>query len=237
MTVLILSYFGIITTLTPWHPVNLIISLLWMVGITSAINSLDNTDGVAAGTSGITALAIFAIAWESKQVWLSFSSMALAGACIGFLRFNFNPAKCFLGDNGSLLLGFLLSSILIMGNWDTDPIKASLIPILLLSTPIADITIVTLLRYRSGYVKSLYEAITYCGRDHLAHRLLAAGYSVRQTALLFYLFATLAAFLGYHIWDKSLIYSMEVVTGFLILTWLLSRYLENQPVDVLPNPD
>jgi UDP-GlcNAc:undecaprenyl-phosphate/decaprenyl-phosphate GlcNAc-1-phosphate transferase len=181
-------------TLLPWDWANILFSLIWIVGMMSAINSLDNMDGLAAGITAIACLFMFFIAWEHWQRWLSFMSIALCAGCLTFLKYNFFQPKAgiFLGDNGSYFVGFALASMAMMGAW-TNPretfglderiMKAILVPPLLLGVPIFDIIVATVLRLVNGEVKTLKEAIVYCGQDHTSHRLVALGLNRRQAVL------------------------------------------------------
>ncbi len=193
--------------------VNTLLTLLWIAGVTSAMNSLDNMDGAAGGVTAIAALATFLIAWENHtahpeatnywrhvQRWVSFASIALAGAMFGFLRYNFlPPARTYLGNNGAFLVGFLLAAVTILGAWSqADPVRSILIPCTILVVPLFDITLSTILRVKSGAVKGIGEAITYCGRDHITHRLAALGLGKRGAVLFLYLFGTAAGAIAYY---------------------------------------
>ncbi len=163
---------------------DVVLTLLWIVGVISATNSLDNTDGVVGGVSAIAGIFIFAIAWGSNafdaQPWLSYLAVALVGSSLGFLRYNFPPARVYLGDNGSFLIGYLLATILVFGQYSTDPVVAILIPCLILVVPLFDITLATVLRIRDGEVRTWRDAVHYCGNDHLAHLLQGLGLTKRQ---------------------------------------------------------
>ncbi|MEE8143668.1 MAG: MraY family glycosyltransferase, partial [Planctomycetota bacterium] len=169
---------------------NIIITLFWIVGITSATNSLDNCDGVASGVTAIASFFIFVIAWGSStddaQPWLSYLAIGMAGSCLGFLRYNFPPARIYLGDNGSFFLGYMLASMLVFAHYSENPLKAILVPCLVLAVPIFDITLSTLLRIRDGDVRSWKEAVLYCGRDHMAHLLMRVGFSKKRTVAVIY---------------------------------------------------
>lgn len=182
-------------TLFPWDPLNVVFSLIWIVGMMSAINSLDNMDGLASGVTAIACFFMFLISWEHWDRWQSFMSVALCAGCLTFLKYNFFQPKAaiFLGDNGSYFIGFALASLAMMGAWtnprvdisETERIsKALLVPPLLLGVPIFDIITATALRLVNGEVKTLKEAIVYCGRDHTSHRLVALGFNQRQAVLI-----------------------------------------------------
>lgn len=208
---LLLWFFDVQLTIFPkslWF-LNLILTVIWLAGVTSAMNSLDNMDGVATGTTGITALFLALISWDYYNYGLSgnwqhlhkltcYGAIAILGASIGFLRYNFTPAKIFLGNNGSFLTGFLLASLTILGAWSSgSALRALVIPCALLSVPLFDITFSTISRMRHGVVKNVKDAIVYCGRDHISHRLLAMGFSKKSAILVLYLFSALAGAFSY----------------------------------------
>ncbi len=197
-----LSRFGVQIQLTGIPGADLALTLLWIAGISSAMNSLDNMDGAAAGTAAVAAFWTFYVAWYSEpwgQVRVSYVAIALVGACLGFLRYNFlaKPARIFLGDNGSLLLGFLLGALTVHAGWAReDRMKAFLVPCAILVVPLYDITLSTILRIRRGVVRGPIEAIVYCGRDHLSHRLVALGCSRREAVLLLHLMGMIGGAIG-----------------------------------------
>lgn len=193
---LLLSRFGVRINLTGLWVVDLCLTLFWIAGVSSAMNSLDNMDGAAGGTAAIAAFWTFYVAWYTApwgQPHVSFVAISLMGACIGFLRYNWSPARVFLGDNGSLLLGFLLAALTVQCGWSRgDRLKAIIVPCAILCVPLYDITLSTILRIRRGVVKNPIEAIVYCGRDHLSHRLVALGLSKREAVLVLYLFSMIS---------------------------------------------
>ncbi|MCS6800663.1 MAG: MraY family glycosyltransferase [Chloroflexota bacterium] len=174
---------------TPWQEVNLILTVLWVVGVTNAFNLLDNMDGLAASVAAIASGFFLVLAAGSGQFLVASLSAAVAGASLGFLRFNFlAPAKIFMGDAGSLLLGFLLAAIGIKLRFDNDPTVTLLIPILVLGVPIFDTALVTISRLRRGR-----NPLTAAGRDHLSHRLTMLGLTQREAVMVI---AMLSGILG-----------------------------------------
>jgi UDP-GlcNAc:undecaprenyl-phosphate GlcNAc-1-phosphate transferase len=159
------------------------ITLIWIVGITNAINLIDGLDGLAAGVSTIASVTLFAVALCTPQSGLTIKllTLILAGSTLGFLPFNFNPAKIFMGDTGSLFLGFVLSSVSIMGVMKTPATLAILVPIFAIGLPIFDTLVAMLRRFLSG--KSMMEA----DKGHLHHRLLDIGLSQKQAVLTMYI--------------------------------------------------
>jgi UDP-GlcNAc:undecaprenyl-phosphate GlcNAc-1-phosphate transferase len=159
------------------------LTFIWVIGITNAVNLLDNMDGLATGISGIVALITATLASLNGNAYLAVSGFAIAGACIGFLVFNFKPAKIFMGDSGSLFLGFSLAyqSIAVqykMGS--SSAVWVLFIPISLMAIPIMDTTLVTIKRLLAG------RRIDQGGRDHTSHRLVALGLSEKQAVLTLY---------------------------------------------------
>jgi UDP-GlcNAc:undecaprenyl-phosphate/decaprenyl-phosphate GlcNAc-1-phosphate transferase len=204
VTLGVYAFSDVTVRLTPWDFVNIILSLIWVVGMMSAINSLDNLDGLAAGITAIACLFIFSIAWVHWDRWLSFMAVALLAGCLTFLKYNFFQPKSgiFLGDNGSYFIGFVLACMAMMGAWTNPKIdyslqerlmKAVLVPPLLLGVPIFDIITATVLRLVNGEVKTVKEAIVYCGKDHTSHRLVALGFTRRQAVIVLW---TLGVALG-----------------------------------------
>ena len=162
------------------------ITLFWIVGICNAVNLLDNMDGLSGGVTAIACLFLGAIALSQGQVPIAIVCASLFGATLGFLWFNWHPATIFMGDAGSLLLGFILAVLGLMIGFPTDADRASwLIPLFVLTIPIFDTTLVTISRLRRGI------AIADGGKDHTSHRLVGLGLNVRQAVMRIYLAAFL----------------------------------------------
>jgi len=156
------------------------LTLLWIVGISNAINLIDGLDGLAAGVASVTGLTLFLIATYMGKFPTMFLTAILVGSILGFLRYNFNPAMIFMGDTGSLFLGFLLALISIQGSYQTSTAVAILIPIIALGVPIVDTLYAIFRRARRG-VNPLKG-----DREHIHHRLLRLGLSQRQAVILIY---------------------------------------------------
>jgi UDP-GlcNAc:undecaprenyl-phosphate GlcNAc-1-phosphate transferase len=159
------------------------ITFLWVIGITNAINLLDNMDGLSAGISTIVALIIGAISVIEGDSQTALLSFILAAATLGFLRYNFNPAKIFMGDCGSLFLGFVLSylALSVQKNLnDTSVYIIMILPLSLMVIPILDTSLVTIKRLISG--RKIYMG----GKDHTSHRLVAMGLTEKKAVLLLY---------------------------------------------------
>ncbi|MBO9308324.1 MAG: undecaprenyl/decaprenyl-phosphate alpha-N-acetylglucosaminyl 1-phosphate transferase [Chloroflexi bacterium] len=157
------------------------LTVFWYVGIINAVNFLDNMDGLAAGSSAIAAFFLFLLSALQGQTLVSSLSAALCGALIGFLIYNFNPASMFMGDMGSLPIGFLLAVLGLKLRFATQAPAASwMIPILVLGLPIFDTTLVVFTRLREG------RSPAQGGKDHCSHRLVAMGLHPRLAVLTLY---------------------------------------------------
>jgi UDP-N-acetylmuramyl pentapeptide phosphotransferase/UDP-N-acetylglucosamine-1-phosphate transferase len=161
---------------------SLLATVIWLVGITNAINWLDGLDGLAAGVSGIAAVGLLSVSYSLNQPAPGLLAAALAGSCLGFLRHNFNPARIFMGDGGSYFLGFALAAISIVGPAKGLTSVSLLLPLLILSLPLADMSAVIMGRVSEGH------SPFYPDRRHLHHRLLRVGFSHRRTVVLIYAF-------------------------------------------------
>jgi UDP-GlcNAc:undecaprenyl-phosphate/decaprenyl-phosphate GlcNAc-1-phosphate transferase len=156
------------------------ITVIWLVGMVNAINWIDGLDGLAAGVSGIAAVVMLVVSLFMRQPAAAIIAAALAGAALGFLRYNFNPAQIFMGDGGAYFMGFTLAAVGVIGLVKIPAFTAVLLPYLILAVPIVDMSAVILARLRRG--KSPFIA----DKSHLHHRLLQAGLSHRLTVLFIY---------------------------------------------------
>ncbi|MEB3197929.1 MAG: MraY family glycosyltransferase [Candidatus Sericytochromatia bacterium] len=156
------------------------LTVFWLVGITNTINLIDGLDGLAGGVSLIAASTTALIAFQTKQPALALLALALVGATIGFLRYNWNPAKIFMGDSGSLFLGFSLAAISVVGLLKVAATAALLVPILILGVPIFD-TAFAIVR-RAIQRRPIFSP----DRGHLHHRLLGLGFSQRRAVVIIY---------------------------------------------------
>jgi UDP-GlcNAc:undecaprenyl-phosphate GlcNAc-1-phosphate transferase len=179
------------------YALNAIFTMIWIVGITNSMNFLDGMDGLATGLAAIIALFLGIVAFQTYQPVLGWTAIAILGSCLGFLPYNFRfnkPAIIFLGDTGSIFLGFTLSSLAIIGNWSTfNPIVSFSAPVLIFWVLIFDMTYITVERILTGKIKSVRQWIDYVGKDHLHHRTHALLGDRRKAVLFIYL---LSATLG-----------------------------------------
>jgi len=160
--------------------ISFIVTLVWLVAITNMINLIDGLDGLAAGVSGIAALAIAYTALINGYYTAAFAMAILAGAALGFLPFNFHPAKIFMGDCGAMLLGFSIASVSIISPAKGATIVAIIAPVLVLGVPAFDIFFAMFRRRLRG--KSVFEA----DKGHLHHQLTRIGIGQRRSALMLY---------------------------------------------------
>lgn len=175
-------------------------TVLWIVFITNALNWLDGLDGLAAGVAGISAAGLAAMAAMSTGHFLfpaiAAAAAAICGACLGFLKYNFYPARMFMGDTGAMFLGFMLSCISVMGAFKFPTAGAIVLPMLLLGVPLFDSTTAIVKRIANG--KNPLEG----DRTHIHYRLLDSGLSVPQTALVIYAFSGLLCAAALWLWSR-----------------------------------
>jgi UDP-GlcNAc:undecaprenyl-phosphate/decaprenyl-phosphate GlcNAc-1-phosphate transferase len=179
----ILIFSGVQVQMFPAQWVNVLVTVVWVVGITNALNFLDNMDGLSAGLAAVAAGFFLLLAALSGQYLVGALAAALLGACIGFLFYNFNPASIFMGDSGSLFIGFVLAAIGIKLRFpDNVNIVTWMVPVLALGLPIMDTTLVVISRLRRGK-----NPLTTPGKDHISHRLARFAGSRREAVLMCYL--------------------------------------------------
>jgi UDP-GlcNAc:undecaprenyl-phosphate GlcNAc-1-phosphate transferase len=209
----ILVYSGVKIGVFNAEWLNVVVTIVWVVGITNALNFLDNMDGLSAGIAAIAAGFFLLIAALNNQYLVGALSAALLGACIGFLYYNFNPASIFMGDSGSLFIGFVLAALAIKLRFpfNTD-IVTWMVPVTVLALPIFDTTLVTVSRLRRGK-----NPLTTPGKDHISHRLARLTGSKREAVLLCYLLAGACGMVGIFITTASVLLGYAVGLAMLIL--------------------
>jgi len=159
---------------------SIIITLFWIVGITNTLNFIDGLDGLAAGISAIASITMLLVNLNLKQGNPVIFTALLAGACIGFLPFNFNPAKIFMGDTGAMFLGFVLSSVAVDAAVKSATVVALIVPMLALGLPIFDTAFAIVRRFMNG------KPIMQADRGHIHHRLIDNGLSQKQAVIFLY---------------------------------------------------
>jgi UDP-GlcNAc:undecaprenyl-phosphate GlcNAc-1-phosphate transferase len=194
------------------HPVlNLILTFLWVIGITNAINLLDNMDGLSGGIAMIASIFFFLLAVMNGQYLVASLTAALVGACVGFLYYNLNPANIFMGDTGSLFIGFILAmaGIKLRFPHNTDLITW-MIPVIILGLPIFDTVLVVISRIRRNL-----NPFATPGKDHVSHRLVAMGRTRLEAVLILYLVCSGLGVIGIFIMQANV--SEAYVTAGLLL--------------------
>ncbi len=218
----VLVMFGLKLPLTGFELIDIWITVFWVIGITNAINLLDNMDGLAAG---ISAIATFSLALNFASNGLTnelLLASALIGALVGFLVFNFNPASIFMGDCGSMFIGFFLSAIVLLnqvGGRSRGLVAIVAVPVLILFVPIFDTTFVTVLRKLWG------RKASQGGRDHTSHRLVALGLSERTAVILLYILALVAGTLSLLVGQIGTAKSFALIGTFIVALAIIGVYL------------
>ena len=184
-----------------------IITILWVVGITNAFNLLDNMDGLSTGVALIASMIFFIVSYQAGQSFVSIMLLALGGSLIGFLRYNFYPSTIFMGDSGSLFIGYMMSVLTIKGTYYTvksPTIMPAIMPVLILAIPIFDTLSVIYIRVRRR------QSIFTGDKNHFSHRLCSLGMTQKQAVLFIYLVALA-------IGSGALLLNSVSVTGSLII--------------------
>ncbi|HEV8588756.1 MAG TPA: MraY family glycosyltransferase, partial [Pyrinomonadaceae bacterium] len=209
----------------PWTrsaSINVVITIFWLIGITNAINLLDNMDGLATGIAAIASGFLTLNFVASGQPLEAVMMGVFAAALLGFLIYNSHPASIFMGDCGSMFIGFFLASaalINLAGGRSRSFLPVLAVPILVLFIPIFDTTFVTILRKLSG------RAASQGGRDHTSHRLVALGMSEQRAVLMLYGLAAISGFLALAVRELRSDVSIAILFGFTIVLTLLGVYL------------
>lgn len=221
LAALILVYSGVQVRL--FHNVwDIVLTVLWVVGITNAMNLLDNMDGLAGGIALIAAAFFTLLASLSGQYFVGALAAALAGACLGFLIYNWNPAHIFMGDTGALFIGFLLAAVAIKLRFPANsPTITWMIPVLVLGVPVFDTSLVFISRLRRGL-----NPLTTPGKDHLSHRLAHLLGSKREAVLVCYLIGGAFGMIGVYLTNASAIEAIVVGAVVVVLALVAIWWLE-----------
>jgi UDP-GlcNAc:undecaprenyl-phosphate GlcNAc-1-phosphate transferase len=217
----VVVYFGLRLPWTSSDAINNLITVLWLVGITNAINLLDNMDGLAGGVSVIACAFLTITFLMNGQTAEAMLPAILGGAALGFLAFNFNPASIFMGDSGSMFLGFALGGLALLSDYGRSRNLTAVLlsPVLILLIPIFDTCVVTITRKLSG------RAISQGGRDHTSHRLVALGMSERRAVLMLYFFAASSGALALVLRRLETEVIWLLIPGFALMILFLGLYL------------
>jgi UDP-GlcNAc:undecaprenyl-phosphate GlcNAc-1-phosphate transferase len=217
-----LTTFGMRLHWLPSPVMDQVLTIFWLVGITNAINLLDNLDGLAGGVVTIGAAYLVYFCHAAGQPSAAAMMAAVCGAVLGFLIFNFNPASIFMGDCGSLFLGFFLGGVTMVNNQGgirRNIVAVLAVPVLLLLIPIIDTTMVTLTRKFNG------RPISQGGRDHTSHRLVALGLSDRGAALVLWMLSAVSGGIAALVRVLALPLAVLLVPSFVLIVVFLLIFL------------
>lgn len=170
------------------NALEILVTFIWVVGVTNAYNCLDGLDGLAAGSAIINCMCFIVILYMTGQFSQGFLGIILIGACLGFLPANFSrdKRKIFLGESGSTFIGFMLACFSITGNWAADSWVRISIPALILGVPIFDMIFTTMMRVKEKKISTVLEWLQYTGRDHFHHYLVDVGFHPRGAVAFIY---------------------------------------------------
>ena len=218
-------------------PVSFVITVIWVVGLTNTVNLIDGLDGLAAGVSCIASACIAYSAFLSGQYTVALAMLAVTGSTLGFLPFNFHPAKIFMGDSGSLYLGFMIAVISIFGSTKGATLIATIVPFLVLGLPIFDTAFAIIRRWVNGC------PIMTADKGHLHHRIMNTGIGQRRTVLIMYCISAImgmvAVLVVQRIWIEAAV--LSVVAAVLVCVFIADHTTmkeimrEGLPEDILNN--
>ena len=196
------------------------LTVIWIVGITNAVNFIDGLDGLACGVSAIATVTMFIIAVLFGETYIALMMAALAGACLGFLPYNMNPAKIFMGDTGSMFLGYILATVSIQGLFKFYAVISFAVPFILLGLPIFDTGFAIVRRLLKG------QSPLQADRGHVHHRLIDLGFDQKQSVAILYAFSALmgltAVILARTNESKLIILAIAVLVCFFLAMSLMS---------------
>lgn len=220
---------GVVLTLFPRSVVssaaNAALTMVWLMGITNAMNFFDGMDGLATGLSIITAGFLGFFAALTFQPFMGWLAAAIVGGCLGFLPFNLRPkrpAAIFLGDAGSTFLGFVLAALAVKGEWAEDNFIDVAAPVLIFWIFIFDMTHITVARIATGKVRSFREWIAYVGKDHLHHRLEALLGSRTKAVFLIFLLSVSMGLAAMALWKARLLEAVLLILQAAIIVVIVS---------------
>lgn len=209
----------------PYEWLNVTVTLVWVVGITNAMNLLDNMDGLSGGVGAVASSFFLLLAAMNGQYLVGVLSAALLGACIGFLVYNLNPASIFMGDAGASFLGFMLATVGIKLRFlENVDIVTWMVPVLILGVAIFDTTLVFVSRLLRGL-----NPLTTPGKDHTSHRLVSMGFTQREAVMILYLAGGALGLLAVFVTQATVLEGYVVggavaLTGVVALVTLEHRY-------------
>ncbi len=204
--------------------ISVILSIVWIVFITNSVNFIDGLDGLAAGVSAIMSVSMVFIATRLGEYYVAVIGVALMGACFGFLPYNFNPAKIFMGDTGSTFLGFILASLSIIGVFKSFAIISFAVPLLILGLPMFDAIFAMVRRVSKG------QSPMQADRGHLHHRLIDMGFSQKQSVFILYIISGILGLSAIILAESGSLRAMLLLASVLVVI-LVGGLLKNNKND------
>ena len=204
--------------------ISVILSIIWIVFITNSVNFIDGLDGLAAGVSAIMSVSMVFIATQLGEYYVAVIGVALMGSCFGFLPYNFNPAKIFMGDTGSTFLGFILASLSIMGVFKSYAIISFAVPLLILGLPMFDAIFAMVRRVSKG------QSPMQADRGHLHHRLIDMGFSQKQSVFILYIISGVLGLSAIVLAESGSFRAMLLLASVLVVI-LIGGLLKNNKND------
>jgi UDP-GlcNAc:undecaprenyl-phosphate GlcNAc-1-phosphate transferase len=195
------------------------LTLLWIVGFTNVINLIDGLDGLAAGVTAIASISFLVLAAQMNELVAAMLAAVLIGSCLGFLRYNFNPASIIMGDSGAMFLGFALATMSLHGVMKSVAAITLAVPLLIIGVPVFDAASAIIRRTRHG--RPIQEA----DNGHIHHRLLHRGFNQRQTVLIIYVWSIALAVCGYAVRRLPGVYELAVFLVLAVLSFLMASWL------------
>ena len=189
------------------------LTIFWIIGLVNTVNLIDGLDGLAAGIAAIASITISFLAFQMGQWVCAAAMVAMAGSALAFLQYNFNPAKIFMGDTGSMFLGYVIAAVSVMGSMKTAAAAVLIVPLVALAVPIMDTLMAIVRRKHSGV------PVFSPDKRHLHHRLLARGLDQKQVVLIMY---ALTAFFSC---TALLVIHLNLIAGILIVAVVLIAFL------------
>lgn len=192
-------------------------TVLWVVSLTNMLNLIDGLDGLAAGVSTIAAVTIFLMALDQNFWLVAVLTAALAGSALGFLHFNFNPAKIFMGDTGSMFLGYMLAAVSVVGTVKSAATIALIVPMVALGLPIMDTACAIIRRFNNG------QPIFKPDRGHVHHRLLDMGLTQTQVVLVLYLVSIILGVSAIILTEVKFGHAAVIIVALLAAAFIAAR--------------
>ena len=200
-------------------PISVPLTIFWIIGFVNTVNLIDGLDGLAAGIAAIASIAISFLSFQMGQ-WICAAAMvAMAGSCLAFLQYNFNPAKIFMGDTGSMLLGYIIGAVSVMGSMKTATVVVLIVPLVALAVPIMDTFMAIARRKQAGV------PVFSPDKRHLHHRLLALGLDQKEVVIIMYALTAFFCVAALVIIHLNLFVGLAVIAAALLVFLLWARKL------------